>query len=145
MADGFTKEERAAMKERAAELRAEAKRAKLAEKAEADLADLLAKIESMPEPDRVVATRLHELALRVAPELEPKLYYGQPGYALSGKVVVFFRSGLMDKERYSTFGVSSRANLDDASGIWPISYAIAESTDDVWNTILEIIKQAVSA
>lgn len=144
MADGFTKEERAAMKERAAELRAEAKRAKLAEKAEADLADLLAKIDSMPEPDRGVATRLHELALSVAPELEPKLYYGQPGYALGGKVVVFFRSGLMDKERYSTFGVSSRANLDDASGIWPTSYAIAEPTEAAWKAIEEIIKQAVA-
>lgn len=90
---GFSAQERAAMKERAAELRAEAKREKGAKKAAAEEAELLAKIEQMPDGDRQMAQRVHSIVASAAPDLAPKLYYGQPGYARGGKVVVFFRSG----------------------------------------------------
>lgn len=139
---GFSAEERAAMKERAAELKAEATRAKGAQKAAAEEADLLAKIEQMPEGDRQMALRLHEIVAAVAPDLAPKLYYGQPGYARKGKVVVFFRSGQMDKERYSTFGVSALAALDDSSGLWPTAYALSDPTDQAWEQISEIVRRA---
>src|SRR5688500_8092874 len=105
----FSAEERRAMKQRAAELKAEARRGTAAEKAAADAAAMAAKIAEMPEPDRVVAERIHGIVTDVAPELAPKLYYGQPGWAKAGKVVVFFRSGIVDKERYSTLGFSSIA------------------------------------
>ena len=105
----FSAEERAAMKERAAELKAEGRRASAAEKAAADAAAVQAKIAEMPQPDRATAERLHAIVTDAAPELLPKLYYGQPGWAKAGKVIVFFRSGLMDKARYSTLGFSVQA------------------------------------
>lgn len=138
----FSDQERAAMKQRAQELKTDAKRAKAADKATADLKDQLAKIASMPDGDREMAERLHEIAARVAPELAPKLYYGQPGYARDGKVVVFFRSGQMDKERYSTFGFSAAAALDDDSGFWPTAYALAEPTEAAWTQIEALVRQA---
>lgn len=115
-AGGFSQQERAAMKERASELKADAKRSKGAAKAAAQEAEVLAKIEQMPDGDWEMEQRVHEIVAAVAPDLSPKLYYGQPGYARNEKVVVFFRSGQMDKERYSTFGVSTEATLDDESG-----------------------------
>lgn len=139
---GFSAQERQAMKERAAELKAEARRAKSAEKAKAEESDLLAKIEQMPDGDRQMAERLHAIVKTVAPDLAPKLYYGQPGYARDGKVVVFFRSGQMDKERYSTFGVSAAADVDEHSGFWPTSYALTEPTEDVWDRIRKIVRRA---
>lgn len=138
----FSDQERVAMKQRAQELKTDAKRAKAADKATADLKDQLAKIASMPDGDREMAERLHEIAARVAPELAPKLYYGQPGYARDGKVVVFFRSGQMDKERYSTFGFSAAAALDDDSGFWPTAYALAEPTEAAWTQIEALVRQA---
>ncbi|MCI0158360.1 DUF1801 domain-containing protein [Leifsonia shinshuensis] len=140
---GFSAPERAAIKQRAAELKAEAKRAKGAEKAAAEAADVLAKIAQMPDGDRELAERVHTLVAEVAPELSPKLYYGQPGYARAGKVVVFFRSGQLDKTRYSTFGVSTEAALDDASGFWPTSYALIEPTEAAWEQLAEVVRRAV--
>jgi hypothetical protein len=141
---GFSEQERAAMKERAAELKAQARRGRGAGKAAADEADLLAKIAQMPESDRALAERVHAIVTSVAPELAPKLYYGQPGYARKGNVVCIFRSGQMDKERYSTFGFSQHANLDDASGLWPTSYALTEPTEEALDKLAELVKQAVS-
>ena len=142
-AGGFSAEERAAIKSRAAELKAEAKRAKGAEKAAAEAADVLEKIAQMPDGDRELAERLHAIVAEVAPDLSPKLYYGQPGYARDGKVVVFFRSGQLDKTRYSTFGVSTEAALDAASGFWPTSYALIEPTEEAWERVREVVRRAV--
>lgn len=141
---GFSAQERAAMKERAAELKADAKRAKGAKKAAADEADLLAKIAQMPEGDREMAERLHSIVATVAPDLAPKLYYGQPGYNRDGKVVVFFRSGQMDKDRYSTFGVSSKAALDEADGFWPTSYALIDPTEAAWERLADVVRRAAA-
>jgi uncharacterized protein YdhG (YjbR/CyaY superfamily) len=143
-AEGFSDEERAAIKERAAELKAEAKRGRGADKAAADEADVLSKIAEMPASDRALAERVHTIVTAVAPDLTPKLYYGQPAYARKGKVVCFFRSGEMDKERYSTFGFSVQANLDDDSGLWPTSYALTDLTDEAEKTLTALIKRAVS-
>src|SRR6478735_2923295 len=140
----FSPEERAAMKDRAAELKAEVRRASAEEKAAADAAAVQAKIAEMPQPDRATAERLHTIVTDAAPELLPKLYYGQPGWAKAGKVIVFFRSGLMDKARYSTLGFSVQAKLDDAGGLWPTSYAVEQLTDDSANTIADLVKRAVS-
>src|SRR3954451_13535619 len=115
----FSAEERAAMKQRAAELKAEGRRASVEEKAAADEAAVRAKVAEMPQPERATAERLQTIVSDAAPELLPKLYYGQPGWAKDGKVVVFFRSGLMDKARYSTLGFSVQANLDETGGLWP--------------------------
>ena len=138
----FSAEERAAMKSRAAELKADAKRGKAADKTAADEASVLAKIANMAEPDRGMAERLMALVAAAAPELLPKLYYGQPGWAKSGKVVVFFRSGLGDKERYSTLGFSGGAQLDDDGGLWPTSYALDHLTDDGAAMIADLVRRA---
>lgn len=142
--EGLSAEERAAIKERAAELKTQSRRAKGAEKAAADEADLLAKIAEMPEADRSLAERVHEIVTTVAPDLAPKLYYGQPGYARGGKPVCFFRSGQMDKERYSTFGFSVQADLDDSAGLWPTSYALINPTESAWEQLAALIKRAAS-
>lgn len=139
----FSEQERVSMKERAKELKTDAKRAKAADKAAADLKDQLAKIASMPDGDRQMAERLHEIVTRVAPDLDAKLYYGQPGYARDGKVVVFFRSGQMDKERYSTFGFSQQAQLDNADGFWPTAYALTGPTKKTWEQIEKLVKAAI--
>ena len=132
------------MKARAAELKAEGRRAGAAEKAAADEVAVQSRIAEMPQPDRATAERLHTVVTDAAPELLPKLYYGQPGWAKDGKVIVFFRSGLMDKARYSTLGFGVQANLDEAGGLWPTSYALQELTDDSAKTIAELVKKAVS-
>jgi len=140
----FSAEERAAMKDRAAELKAEGRRASAEEKAAADAAAVQAKIAEMPQPDRSTAERLHTIVTDAAPDLLPKLYYGQPGWAKAGgKVIVFFRSGLVDKARYSTLGFSVYAKLDEKGGLWPTSYALEEVTDDSTKTIAELVKKAV--
>jgi uncharacterized protein YdhG (YjbR/CyaY superfamily) len=141
--DGFSAQERAAIKARAAELKTEAKRARGAEKAAADAADVLAKIAEMPDGDREMAERVHAIVTTAAPELAPKLYYGQPGYARGGKVVCFFRSGQLDKERYSTFGFSVQARLDSADGLWPTAYALADLSEPAWERLGELVRQAV--
>ena len=138
----FSAQESTAIRQRAAELKTEAKRAKGAEKAAADAADVLAKIAEMPDGDRELAERLHAIVAEVAPALSPKLYYSQPGYARNGKVVVFFRSGGMDKTRYATFGVSPEASLDDDSGFWPTSYALIDPSDEAWGRVREVVRRA---
>jgi len=141
---GFSEEERAAMKARAAELKAEARGGKGAKKAAADEAAMLEKISQMPSPDREMAERVHAIVTSVAPELAPKLWYGQPAWAKKGKVVCFFRSGQGDKARYSTFGFSTEANLDEDSGLWPTSYALSELTETAEKTIAELVTKALS-
>ncbi|SOE02699.1 DUF1801 domain-containing protein [Blastococcus haudaquaticus] len=116
-AEGFSAEERAAMKERAAELKAAGRRDGGSKKAAAEEADLLAKIAAMPEPDRALAERVHAVVTAAAPELAPKLWYGQPAWAKDGKVVCFFRSGQADRTRYSVFGFNEEANLDEDGGM----------------------------
>jgi uncharacterized protein YdhG (YjbR/CyaY superfamily) len=140
----FSAEERAAMKERAAELKAQGRRASAEEKAAADEAAVRSRIAEMPQPDRTMAERLHTIVTDAAPELLPKLYYGQPGWAKAGKVIVFFRSGLMDKARYSTLGFSVHAGLDEKGGLWPTSFALEQLTDVSAKTITKFVKKAVS-
>ncbi|MGV9408299.1 DUF1801 domain-containing protein [Nocardia sp. NPDC003693] len=142
--EGFSDLERAAVKERAAELRAQSRHTRGKDKAAADEAEVLAKIAQMPQSDRVLAERVHAIVTAAAPELAPKLYYGQPAYARKGKVVCFFRSGQTDKERYSTFGFSAEANLDDAGGLWSTSYALIEPTEEAWKTLAGLVEQSVS-
>ncbi|QPZ38916.1 DUF1801 domain-containing protein [Paramicrobacterium chengjingii] len=140
---GFSDEERAAIKARASELKNESSRGKRNKKASEEL-DLLDKIQSMSDSDRVVAERLHAIVTATAPELSPKLWYGQPAYARDGKVVCFFRSGDTDKQRYSTFGFSPEAALDDSSGLWPTSYAVTELTAAAEKTIVALVKKAMA-
>lgn len=142
---GFSAQERAAMKQRAAEVKNAARRARAADKAAADEADVLAKIAEMPDADRMMAERVHRIVSAVARELAPKLYYGQPAYARNGKVVCFFRSGQMDKERYSTFGFSAHASLDDDSGLWPTSYALTDPSEAAWAQLAQLVERAATA
>ena len=113
-------------------------------KAAADEAAVLSKIAEMPMPDRGMAERLHNIVTAAAPELLPKLWYGQPAYAKSGKVVCFFRSGQVDKVRYSTFGFNEEANLDENDGMWPTSYALSQLSEAGEARIAELVKQAAS-
>src|ERR671922_2125733 len=121
---GFTDEERAAMKERAQELKAAARANK--DKADGESA-VLAKIAEMPEPDRAMGKRLHAIIKSSAPGLSPKTWYGMPAYAKDGKVVCFFQSAQKFKSRYATFGFSDKANLDEGA-MWPTSFALKELT-----------------
>jgi len=136
----FTEEERAAMKERAKELKAEARANK--NKADGEGA-VLAKIAEMPEPDRAMATRLHAVIKASAPALSPKTWYGMPAYAKDGKVVCFFQSAQKFKSRYATFGFSDEANLDEGS-LWPSSFALKELTAAEEAKIGALVKKAVS-
>ncbi|MDM4719014.1 DUF1801 domain-containing protein [Micromonospora sp. WMMA1363] len=132
------------MKGRAAELTSEARRSKSADKAAADERDVLAKIGDMAPPDRAVAERLHAIVTETAPDLAPKLWYGQPAYARGGKVVCFFRSGQVDKERYSTFGFTPAAKLDEDHGMWATSFALTELSDKAETAIRKLLTNAVS-
>ncbi|MGA3538088.1 DUF1801 domain-containing protein [Micromonosporaceae bacterium DT194] len=138
---GFSEQERAAMKERAAELKKEAGRGR-GRKQAADLLDVLSKIEKMAEPDRAIAERIHAIVTANAPGLSPKLWYGQPAYARDGKVICFFRSGATDKERYSTFGFTPEAKLDDESGLWPTSYAVTRLGEEAEKAITALVRKA---
>ena len=139
---GFTDEERMAMKERAQELKAEARRGPLAKKADGE-GDVLAKIAEMPEPDRAMAERLHAIVKASAPALSPRTWYGMPAYAKDGNVVCFFQSAHKFKARYATFGFSDKANLDEGT-VWPVAFALKEltATDEV--RIGALVKKAVS-
>lgn len=136
----FTAEERAAMQERARELKAEARANK--DRADGE-SDVLAKIEEMPEPDRTLAKRLHEIITASAPSLAPKTWYGMPAYARNGKVVCFFQSAQKFSTRYATLGFSDTANLDDGV-MWPTAFALKELTPSVETKIEALVKQAVS-
>lgn len=143
--DGFTAEERAAMKERAKELKAEARRSAKAEQARADgEKDLLEKIAEMPEPDRSIATRVHEIVTASAPELMPKTWYGMPAYAnTDGKIVCFFQTGEKFGSRYATLGFQDAAKLDDGD-MWATSFALKGMTAAEEKTISALVKKAVS-
>lgn len=130
------------MKERAAELKKESGRGR-GNKAAAEELDVIRKIAEMETSDRVAAERIHAIVTNHAPELAPKLWYGQPAYARKGKVVCFFRSGHTDKERYSTFGFTTEANLDDETGLWPTSYAVNELSAKAEKVITELVEKAV--
>ena len=136
----FTDEERAAMKERAKELKAEARANKSRAEGESDV---LAKIAEMPEPERAMAKRLHEIIKVSAPILSPKLWYGMPAYAKDGKVVCFFQPAQKFKARYATFGFNDDANLDDGA-MWPVAYALTELTAADEARIGALVQQAVN-
>src|SRR5438094_6150426 len=131
---GFTDEERAAMKERAQELKAD--------KADGE-SDVLAKIAEMPKPDRAMAERLHAVIKASAPALSPRTWYGMPAYAKDDKVVCFFQSAHKFKARYATFGFSDKANLDEGT-VWPVAFALKELTAAAEARIGALVKKAVS-
>ncbi len=137
---GFTDEERAAMKARAQEMKAQARANK--DKADGEN-DVLAAIAAMPEPDRAVAKRLHEIIKASAPALSPKTWYGMPAYARDGKVVCFFQSAQKFKTRYASLGFSDAANLDEGA-LWPVAYALKELTVAEEARIVALVKKAVS-
>jgi hypothetical protein len=139
---GFTDEERAAMKERAQELKAEARRSPRADKAGGE-SDVLAKIAEMPEPDRAMGKRLHAIIKASAPSLSPKTWYGMPAYAKDGKVVCFFQSAQKFNSRYATFSFSDAANLDEGA-MWPTSFALKQLTATEEARISALVKRAVS-
>jgi uncharacterized protein YdhG (YjbR/CyaY superfamily) len=136
----FTAEERAAMKERAQELKAEARANK--SRAEGERA-VLAKIAEMPKPDRALAARVHGIVTASAAELSPKTWYGMPAYTKDGKVVCFFQSADKFKSRYATLGFSDQANLDEGA-MWPTSFALKELTAAEEKRIAGLVKKAVS-
>ena len=141
---GFTEEERAAMKERVQELKAEARRGTRAKKDEADgESDVLSKIAALPEPDRAMATRLHAIVKASAPALSPKTWYGMPAYAKDGNVVCFFQSAQKFKTRYATFGFSDKANLDEGT-MWPTAFALTQLTAADEARIAALVKKAVA-
>ena len=133
---GFSADEKAAMKERARELKAEK------EKVDGESA-LLEKIAEMPEPDRSMAARLHEIIKAAAPALAPKTWYGMPAYAKDGKVVCFFQSAQKFGSRYATLGFNDSANLDDGS-LWPTAFALKALTPAEEQKIAALVKKAVS-
>jgi uncharacterized protein YdhG (YjbR/CyaY superfamily) len=138
---GFSAEERAAMKERARELKAEAR---ASQDRAAGEKDLLARIAEMPEADRIMAERLHAIVSDKAPSLAPKTWYGMPAYAnKDGKVVCFFQSAAKFNARYATFGFNDTANLDEGH-MWPTSYALTDLTAEDEAKIAELVKRAVS-
>jgi uncharacterized protein YdhG (YjbR/CyaY superfamily) len=140
--EGLTDEERAAMKERTQELKAEARRGPGAGKADGER-DVLAKIAEMPEPDRAMAERIHAIVKASAPDLSPKTWYGMPAYAKEGKIVCFFQAADKFKSRYATFGFDVAANLDEGT-MWPTSFALTELTAADEARIAELVKKAVS-
>lgn len=137
--EGFSDAEQAAMKERAKELKAEARANKNREEGERDL---LEKIAEMPEPERSMATRIHEIVMESAPDLFPKTWYGMPAYARDGKVVCFFQSAAKFEARYATFGFNDTAHLDEGE-MWPVSFALTALTPAAEEKISALVKKAV--
>ena len=140
--NGFADEERVAMKERAQELKAEARRDPRADKADGEGA-VLAKIAEMQGRERAMAKRIHAIVKASAPALSPKTWYGMPAYAKDGKVVCFFQSSQKFKTRYATFGFSDAANLDEGA-VWPVAFALNELTAAEEVRIGALVKKAVS-
>ena len=140
--EGWTDEERAAIKERNRELKAAARRSPRTGKADGE-SDVLAKIAEMPEPDRAMAERIHAIVRASAPALTPKTWYGMPAYAKDGKVICFFQSADKFKARYATFGFSDDANLDEGA-MWPTAFALKELTATGEARIGALVKQAAS-
>jgi uncharacterized protein YdhG (YjbR/CyaY superfamily) len=140
-ADGWTADERAAMKEHAQELKRAARRSPREAEAEGER-DVLAKIAEMAEPDRSMAERLHALVRAAAPTLSPRTWYGMPAYARDGKVICFFQAASKFKVRYATFGFQPDAHLDEGS-MWPTAFALTELTPDDEARIAALVKKAV--
>jgi len=138
--NGFTEEEKVAMKERAKEMKAEA-RANI--KKEEGEKDVFEKIAEMPEPERAMARRLHEIITESAPDLWPRTWYGMPAYSKDGKVIFFFQAASKFKVRYATFGFQHDANLDDGD-MWPTGFALKKLTATTEARIIELVKKAVS-
>ncbi|CAG7657925.1 iron chaperone [Actinacidiphila bryophytorum] len=141
--EGFTAEERAAMKEHAQELKTARRRGSRADKAAEAERDVLAKIAEMQDSDRIMAERVHAVISAGAPVLAPKLWYGMPAYALDGKVVCFFQSAEKFKARYATLGFSDQAKLDEGV-MWAAGFALTEVTPEVERRIAALVKRAVS-
>jgi len=141
-AQGFTDEEQAAMRERARELKAEARRGRGGKKADGE-GDVLAKIAEMADADRAMAERIHALIKAAAPKLSPRTWYGMPAYARDDKVICFFQAAQKFKTRYATLGFSDKANLDDGA-MWPTAFALNELTPAVEERIVALVKEAVS-
>jgi uncharacterized protein YdhG (YjbR/CyaY superfamily) len=139
--DGFTDEERAAMKERAQELKAAARRGKRASKTDGE-ADLLAKIAEMSGTDRAMAERIHAIVTAAAPSLAPRTWYGMPAWARDGKVLCFFQGAQKFKTRYATLGFTDEAKLDDGA-MWPASFALKELSDADAARIEALVRRAV--
>ncbi|MGN8246845.1 iron chaperone [Cellulomonas soli] len=139
-ADGFTAEERAAIKERAQEVRAGRRRATGADGVDPD-AEVRAKIAELPEPDRAMATRVHEIVRAHAPSLTPRLWYGMPAYAKDGKVLCFFQPASKFKARYATLGFNDVAQLDDG-GMWPAAFALVELGQAEEQRVRELVVRA---
>ncbi len=139
--DGFTEAERAAMKERAAELKSSGARG--AKKAAEDLEDVLTKISEMSDADRVIAETLHTIVTTEAPELAPKTWYGMPAYAKEGKVIVFFKAASKFDTRYAEVGFNEQANLDDGP-IWPTAYAVTDMNAAINKQLTALVKKAAS-
>ncbi|WP_445996779.1 iron chaperone [Okibacterium fritillariae] len=140
MTENFTPEERAAMKERAAEVRKQARKGAKADPEK----DLLEKIAEMTDDDRAIAERLHAIVAEHAPALTPKTWYGMPGYALDGKVVVFFQAAAKFKVRYATIGFNDNATLDEGT-MWPTAFAVTKLGPDEEAFIGELLRKAVPA
>lgn len=140
--EGFSAEERAAMKEHAQQMKKESRRGSKADKAAAAVADLLSKIAEMTDADRAMAERVHEIVTTTAPMLAPKLWYGMPAYQLDGKNVCFFQPAAKFGTRYATFGFEQAANLDDGD-MWATSFALNAMTPEVEARIAALVKQAV--
>jgi uncharacterized protein YdhG (YjbR/CyaY superfamily) len=140
--DGFTDEERGAMKDRAQELKSAGRRGSRTDTVD-DEAALLAKIAEMQAPDRAMGERIHAIITASAPELSPKLWYGMPAYAKDGKIVCFFQPAAKFKARYSTLGFNDDAHLDDGT-MWPTAYALTELTAADEKRIGALVKKAVS-
>ncbi len=137
--DAFTVAEKAAMKERARELKAESRSARDRAAGEAAVRE---KIAEMPEPDRAIATRVHALVLDTAPDLSPRTWYGMPAYARDGKVVCFFQGAAKYGARYATLGFNDAARLDDGP-MWPTAFALIELDDGVEAWIRSLVEKAV--
>ncbi|WP_049576545.1 iron chaperone [Nonomuraea sp. SBT364] len=140
---GFTAEERAAMKDHAQDQKKAARRAPRADKAAQDLRDVLAKIAEMGESDRVMAERVHAVITADVPALTPRLWYGMPAYALDDKIVCHFQCAAKFRTRYATLGFSDRAHLDDGA-MWAAAFALTEVTPEVEARISALVKHAVS-
>ena len=139
--EGWTDEERAAMKEHADELKKAARRGPKSTKGDGE-ADALAKIAEMPEPDRSLAERVHALVMASAPDLVPRTWYGMPAYAKGGKLICFFQAASKFKVRYATLGFQPDANLDEGT-MWPTAFALTELTDADEERIVALVQKAV--
>jgi uncharacterized protein YdhG (YjbR/CyaY superfamily) len=137
---GFSDEEKEAMRERAREIKSEQKKGRRAKTGNGE-EDVLLKISKMPEPDRSMAQRIHAIVKATAPELAPKTWYGMPAYARDGKVVCFFQNAQKFKTRYSTFGFNDNAQLDEGD-MWPTAFALVKLTPDIESRIASLVRKA---